>query len=140
MSEPRRRRGVGKVKDRQSFKARPSAWRKIETSPGKIAPWLSELGEASGCYLIRRPEWLGHELLYIGESHTGRLRKAILRHFQAAQADHPDHYYDRARAEVRVVVTPAKKAIPIQYALIQRYKPRDNEIEGTGLDLDDIPF
>lgn len=135
-----RRRKVSQPKDRQAFRPRPSAWRKIETSAGKVAPWLAELGDASGCYLIRRPEWLGHELVYIGESHTGRLRKAILRHFQAPQKDHPDHYYDRARAEVRVILTPARKAIPIQYALIQRYKPRDNEIEGTSIDLDDVPF
>jgi hypothetical protein len=106
---------------------------------------LRELDGRSGCYLIR-PN--GGRVAYVGESHTGRLRKTLTRHFQdwkrggGKKADFwREHYgqqhdpgttYDRGRCEVAVFLTSPANAKDLEIELIRRYRPTDN--------LADVPF
>src|SRR5450631_2471919 len=46
-----------------------------------VAEWVKALKGKSGVYVIREPGFFG-EVLYCGESHTGRLNTTLLRHFQ----------------------------------------------------------
>lgn len=114
--------------------------------------WIAELEDKSGCYVIkdRRTE----RVLYVGESHTANLKKTLIRHFQKWGRDkrnpHAQHdwsrftgtTYDRDRVLVAVMICRRNQAQRLQYALIQRYKPRDNDVTGADKhgDLSDIPF
>ena len=62
---------------------------------GEFAEWLNALRNQSGAYIIRSRR--SHEILYVGESHTGNLAKTLKRHFYAWRDD-PErihHTYDR---------------------------------------------
>lgn len=58
--------------------------------------------DASGIYAIRDAST--GKVRYVGESHTGRLRKTLIRHFQQWSLDYqhtsPRTVYDPARSEV----------------------------------------
>ncbi len=108
---------------------------------GEFSPWLRALRGASGVYFIRQERgfWDEGGLVYIGESHTGRLYETITRHFQSW--DGRRARYDASRCWVGVRrVRKAEDAIDLQYAAIQKHKPRDNQIKGTTLELEEAPF
>lgn len=91
-----------------------------------FADWLRALSKSSGAYVIRSKET--HQVFYVGESHSGQLRKTICNHFHAWR-DTPDrkHFtYSRHHVEVAVRLTPPPAAIGAQDNLIQRLDPRDN--------------
>jgi hypothetical protein len=91
-----------------------------------FADWLLALKNQSGAYIIRSAKT--RETLYVGESHTGRLRDTIRRHFNQWN-DSPErkHYvYSRHHVEVAFRTTPQNAAVATQDKLIQRLKPRDN--------------
>jgi hypothetical protein len=91
---------------------------------GNFLPWLNALGSLSGAYVIRK---LG-TVVYVGESHTGRLGDTIKRHFYRWK-DSPDrkhHTYPKCSAEIAVRLTPPGSAQGAQDNLIRRLKPRDN--------------
>src|SRR5262245_34587346 len=58
-------------------------FRSIRTKAG-YAPWLADLAGANGVYVIRQRARRGQAalILYVGESHTHRLRETLQRHFQ----------------------------------------------------------
>lgn len=95
--------------------------------------------KASGVYVIQAVD--DGEILYVGESHTGRLYDTITRHFRAWERPKRLKYangrqrggmtYDRARVLVGYVITSPADAVAAQYAEIQRLKPRDNEVACT---------
>ena len=104
------------------------------------APWVAELEGRSGAYVIRDAST--REVLYVGESHSGRLRKTLTRHFSAwgrsktfwegvfadpSTAD-PGFTYDPRAVVVAVELTEPDDAIARQNVLIQRLRPRDNTI------------
>lgn len=93
---------------------------------GDFLPWLNELRNRSGAYIIRHRH--GRQCLYVGESHTGSLAKTIKRHFYPWRddAERRHHTYDRHRVEVAVRVTPPPSAVGAQNNLIVRLNPRDN--------------
>lgn len=117
------------------------------TAPdGHYHPALQALRgrDASGVYAItdRRGR-----VLYIGESHTGRLYDTITRHFRAWKRDaSKDQWgrrrggttYDRFLCRFCVELTPADAAAAAQFAHIQRLGPRDNAVVGGS--VVDIPF
>jgi hypothetical protein len=97
--------------------------------------WLNELRTKSGAYVIRNKAT--HEILYVGESHTGRLAKTIKRHFYAWKDDpaRVHHVFARRSVEVATRVTPPDKAKEEEKALIARLQPEKN-VQGQ---VDDTP-
>lgn len=101
--------------------------------------------KASGVYAIIAKG--SREVLYVGESHTGRLYDTITRHFRVWRRDpSTDEWgrrrggttYDRHACLFHFELTPADAAAPAQYAHIQRLRPRDNAIVGES--VVDLPF
>ena len=91
--------------------------------------WLRDLRRRCGVYVIRRRN--DKQVLYVGESHTGRLYKTITRHFQAWSGKTAGPLYDRQAVEVAVRVTPPPAAVGAQNNLIDRLAPRDNTNGGN---------
>ena len=109
---------------------RELVYRPVCDAAGDFLPWLLELRNQSGAYVIRsRPGWLaGPQCLYVGESHTGSLSKTLRRHFHRWRDD-PErrhHTYDRHAVEVAVRLTPPPAAVGAQNRLIRRLRPKDN--------------
>lgn len=114
-----------------------SAWRPVG-SPGEPYPtWLRALTSQSGAYAIR--DRRTKRVLYVGESHTGRLRKTITRHLQewtrrkrfwasVYSPNEPGTIYRRASVDIAIAVTSADEARATQDALIIRLRPRDNVV------------
>jgi len=108
---------------------------------GAYPEWLRALNGKSGAYVIRELRWVSRpEVVYVGESHTGRLYQTITRHFQQWRRDKswwtfklgrlhdPGTTYQRGSVEVAVRVTRGDRAIDEQAVLIDRLRPRDNAI------------
>jgi excinuclease UvrABC nuclease subunit len=93
-----------------------------------IAPWVKELKGKSGVYVIREPGFFG-EVLYCGESHTGRLNTTLLRHFQHWTGKTAGATFAAAKVEVAVVRCPANRALDLQNAMIAEYSPKLNVAE-----------
>jgi len=113
---------------------------------GRYHPELRDLAgrRASGVYAILE----GRRVLYVGESHTGRLYDTITRHFRRWKIDPARDALGRRRGgttyrrgAVRVVyrVTEADTAAALQYAEIERLDPRDNTNAAPGRDAVDLP-
>jgi len=92
---------------------------------GDYPEWVRDLTGKSGVYLIQDRE--SGRLLYIGESHSGRLKKTLLRHFQTWTGRTAGKKYDRGSVAVAVIVTTPAAAVARQDALILSLRPRDNE-------------
>jgi hypothetical protein len=89
--------------------------------------------KASGVYMIadRRTG----QILYVGESHTGRLYDTLTRHFREwriprGRGAHGrlvgGTQYDREKVDVAFMELPADRAEAVQYDLIRELSPRDN--------------
>jgi hypothetical protein len=83
--------------------------------------------------------WFSTTIVYVGESHSGRLADTLTRHFQAWNRDKkfwrgqyapdqtdPGHTYPRESCEVAYELCSKNKAVELQRAWIRRLKPRDN--------------
>jgi excinuclease UvrABC nuclease subunit len=104
----------------------PLVYRSPLGGPRRFAEWTFPLKNCCGAYIIRSKST--GKVLYVGESHSSRLRETMLRHFHEWN-DTPErkHYtYDPARVEVAFRLTPPSAAIATQDKLIQRLQPRDN--------------
>lgn len=82
-------------------------------------------GKASGVYLIRQVGFLG-SIVYVGESHSGRLRETMQRHFQRWKGPTSGPTYGRRTHLVAWVKTRAERAVETQNQLIADLRPRDN--------------
>ena len=87
------------------------------------AAWVSGLAGKSGVYIIQAR---GGDILYIGESHTGRLKKTLLRHFQRWKGKTAGHTFDPDKIEVAVMRCPASSAVELQNNLIEEHRPEKN--------------
>lgn len=100
--------------------------------------------KASGVYAIIDARTL--RVLYVGESHTGRLYDTITRHFRKwccyrqtgngrKRGEHGEggKQYDRAAVLITFRTCPAAQAQAKQYEEIQRLNPRDNEVVGESV-------
>lgn len=111
-------------------------YRPVADHRGQFLAWVDELRNQSGAYIIRDKN--SKRILYVGESHTGRLAKTLKRHFFDWNDDpeRQHHTYQRGRVEVAVRLTPPGSAAGAQNNLILRLEPRDN---GTNPKAED-PF
>ncbi len=102
------------------------SYRPVFDAHGEFLPWVNELRNRSGAYVIRDAG--NHRCLYVGESHTGRLAKTVKRHFYPWRddAERRHHTYDPRRVEVAVRICPPDAAPGAQNNLIRRLSPRDN--------------
>jgi hypothetical protein len=131
-------------------------FRSIGGSGERYPDWVRALRGKSGVYLIRERQRDGSDpIVYIGESHTGRLYQTLTRHFQTWRRDKkfwsgqytgstshdPGLTYDREPCTVAVRILPAARAIDEEARLIGRLRPRDNLIGQPEDSLaDDVPF
>jgi excinuclease UvrABC nuclease subunit len=92
------------------------------------AAWISRLKKKSGVYTIKQAGFLG-EVLYVGESHTSRLKDTLTRHFRKWKGPQSGPTYRREEVLVSVAVTSEKQAVDLQNELIRDLRPRDNIAE-----------
>ncbi|MEK7781408.1 MAG: hypothetical protein AAB370_07900 [Verrucomicrobiota bacterium] len=98
----------------------------------QIADWVKALKGKSGVYVIREKvnpiaAFLDMaDVLYIGESHTGRLYATLLRHFQRWTGKTAGATFAASNVEVAVVRCPADRALDLQNAMIQEFRPKLN--------------
>jgi hypothetical protein len=118
-------------------------------------PWVRALKGKSGVYVIRETARDGSsEIVYVGESHTGRLYNTLTRHFQSwrrskkfwtgqygGQGHDPGLTYPRNRVTVAVRVLSPQRALDEEARLIARLRPRDNLLGQPSDEAEDvIPF
>lgn len=108
-----------------------------EYDPLQYAPWVRELHKRNGAYVIRDLE--SGEILYVGESHTGRLRGTLTRHFQSWTGYQAGTLYDRYRVEVAVTALDGslQEVIAKQKELIRTLSPVDNVHHREWAEADD---
>jgi hypothetical protein len=101
-------------------------YRPVCDPAGAFQPWLHELRNLSGAYVIRQRK--GRRVLYVGESHSGILARVIKRHFYPWRDDPERQHitYNRREVEIAVRLTPPASAVGAQDNLIKRLEPRDN--------------
>jgi len=101
-------------------------YRPVADSRGAFLPWVNDLRASSGAYVIRAAG--SGQILYVGESHTGRLAKTIKRHFYSWKDDPIRRHfrYQPGRVEIAVRLCPPPAASGAQNNLILRLDPRDN--------------
>jgi excinuclease UvrABC nuclease subunit len=103
---------------------------------------------SSGVYVIR--DRSSREIVYVGESSTGRLYETLTRHLQEwrrwkgfwrgqyAEGHDPGLTYPRGACEVAVRVTSPADALDEEARLIRRLRPRDNVL-GQPVE-EEVPF
>lgn len=103
--------------------------------PGEDYPqWVQALKGRSGVYAIRHRG----VLVYVGESHTGRIYETMTRHLQHWTLP-SSHAYNRGDCSVAVrVLSDPTEAPAVQAHYICELNPRDNEYERCGDDA--APF
>ena len=111
--------------------ARLSAYRDTGSYGDPYPPWMDATRGANGVYAIR----CKGELVYIGESHSGKLYETLTRHLQRWKLDEA-HAYRRSDCEVAIAITTAAEAPPLQAHWICELQPRDNVYEVC----EEIPF
>lgn len=105
---------------------KPLVYREAFGPDGRAKEWLNSLRNSSGAYIIRNAS--SGLVLYVGESHTGRLADTLKRHFYEWK-DSPErkHFtYQKGRVEIAVRLCPPSAAVSAQNNLIRRLNPRDN--------------
>jgi hypothetical protein len=132
-------------------------YRPVGGSGEPYPDWVRMLDGKSGVYIFRETQNDGTtEVVYVGQSSTGRLYQTLTRHFQTwrrakkfwtgqytgSQSHDPGLTYDRKRITVAVRVLPATRALAEEARLIARLRPRDNLIGQPSDDDQDeaIPF
>jgi hypothetical protein len=132
----------------QSFRNGALTYRRVGARGEDYPAWLRSLRGRSGVYVIRDART--GEILYVGESHTGRLYETLTRHFQEwrrwkgfwrgqyGEGHDPGLTYPRDRVEVAVRVTAPSDAIAHEARLIRRLAPRDNLLGQA--EHDEVPF
>lgn len=94
---------------------------------GRWADWVRALRGKSGVYVIRSGPGAGR-VHYVGESHSGKLRDTLQRHFQRWKGETAGPTYDATRVQVAVEVCDPKSAIERQNQLISELDPADNQL------------
>ncbi|MDD8018367.1 MAG: hypothetical protein PHP42_08335 [Bacteroidota bacterium] len=106
----------------------PLIYKSVERTKRRFPQWLNDLGNLSGAYIIRNKT--SREILYVGESHTGRLANTIKRHFYSwlDNTDREHFTFNDDAVEVAVRITPQKSAKGAQDNLIRRLLPKHNTV------------
>jgi hypothetical protein len=101
--------------------------------------WVRALDGKSGVYFIR--SLATKQILYVGESHSGNLKKTFLRHFQAWSGRTAGKTYLRGDVDAAAIVTPPARAVAFQNSQILKLEPRDNTVSPKGeIHADENPF
>lgn len=100
---------------------------------GKVeyALWLAKTAGANGVYVIRQKARKGQKgkILYIGESHTHRLRETLQRHYQDWNGKTAGPTFNASRTEVAIeIFLLGDDAIRRQNELIRKHKPQYNTV------------
>jgi hypothetical protein len=98
---------------------------------GEYALWLAQTAGANGVYIIRKKVRKGAKpvILYVGESHTHRLRETLQRHFQGWTGRTAGPTFDAKKTEVAIeIFLLGDEAIDRQNALIRRFHPIHNVV------------
>jgi hypothetical protein len=114
----------------------------VDPMTGDYSPRLTAIRgrKVSGVYAIL--DLAADEVLYVGESHTGRLYDTITRHFRewskpkrrdSGGGRRGGEFYDRRRVTVVYAILDARDAVDAQFLEIQRLGPRDNDVDGSGV-------
>ncbi len=99
----------------------------IELSGGRFPDWVQGLKGKSGVYIIRDKAII-EEVIYVGESHTGRLYKTLIRHFERWKGKTAGPTFNASDVMVAVVRCPDSKAVELQNSIIAEYRPKLNDI------------
>lgn len=84
----------------------------------------NEFTTASGCYLIKK----NNEVVYVGQS-GNNLYRTIYRHFQEWNENGKKRItYKKYGCTIRVIKTTAAQAKRLERYLINKFKPKDNEL------------
>ena len=115
--------------------AADSGWSRVQ-SAGKLNVELRDkMVGRSGCYAFR--ETRGRKCLYVGESHTDRLWKTMLRHTHARESferqDEVAIWADRETVQIRYWISDPDAAIALECRLIQILRPTLNKTGCEGL-------
>lgn len=114
-----------------------STYRPIRSYDGEYAPWLARLAGQHGVYVIRtrRTKRKAALVLYVGESHTHRLRETLQRHFQAWTGSTAGPTFKAGDTLVAVQVFDlGDQAIQRQNELIRRLRPVHNHVPAPEAD------
>jgi hypothetical protein len=95
---------------------------------GAYPDWIRSLKGRNGVYFIR--ETSSGAIVYIGESHSGRLYQTLTRHFQrwSNKYNTAGATYSRDEVDVAVILVPQSHAAYLQNELICQFSPRDNRL------------
>lgn len=106
----------------------PSRPQRPIDSAGEYAEFLAVLRgrHVSGVYVIRE----AGRVLYVGESHTGRLYDTITRHFRKWKPRY-GHAFDRGRVTLQWAETADSEAEAVQFGLVATLRPVLNTVHGT---------
>lgn len=127
-----------KAQERTPRAFRASEWFIIDGRPGDPYPEEMPGGDVSGVYIIAD---LKGNPLYVGESHTGRLRDTMSRHWRVWRGERVGPSYYRGQVQVAWYPCAADRTLDFESWLIDEYNPRDNElIPAHDDDGDDVPF
>jgi hypothetical protein len=127
------------------------AYRSVGNRGDPYPEWVRNLRGRSGVYVIRERDADDEpRIVYVGESHTGRLYETLTRHFQDwrrwkgfwrgqyGEGHDPGLTYPRGDVEVAVRITSPSSALDEEARLIRRLRPRDNLLGQP--ELEDAPF
>ena len=112
---------------------------------GSLQAWnpkLAQYQNASGVYVLR--DRSSGSVVYVGESHTDRLYRTLLRHFHdssgkfAAMSEWVHHA--PGRLEVLVFETPKNEALEAEQEAIMYYEPLVNKLGASSEEPEDVPF
>jgi hypothetical protein len=115
-------------------------YRPVGATGERYPDWIRALDGKSGVYVIKELQRDGSEtIVYVGESHTGRLYNTLTRHLQTwqrgkkfwrdqfgGQGHDPGLTYPRHRVLVAARVLSPARAMAEETRLIQKLRPRDN--------------
>lgn len=130
-------------------------YRPVGATGESYPDWIRALDGKSGVYVIKEIQRDGSEqIVYVGESHTGRLYNTLTRHLQTWQRDKkfwrdqfggqghdPGLTYPRHRVLVAARVLSPARAMAEETRLIRRLRPRDNLLKQSVDTAEDaVPF
>jgi hypothetical protein len=131
-------------------------YRPVGTSGERYPEWIRALDGKSGVYVIKEVQRDGSErIVYVGESHSGRLYDTLTRHLQTwrrskkfwrdqfgGQGHDPGLTYPRHRVLVAARVLSPARAMAEETRLIRKLRPRDNLLKQTENTTGDevVPF
>lgn len=106
-------------------KFRDAEWFEVNGKPGQRYPQEMPPMGISGVYALARKDGTA---VYVGESHSGRLRDTLSRHWREWNCDGNCPTYQRGTIQVAWYRTHARETLDFEAYLIEQYRPLDNEI------------